>query len=293
MNPRFPLYIVSKGRWESRLTSKALENMGVPYNIIVEEQEFQKYAEVIDKRKILILDKTFQDNYDTCDKLGLHRGKGSGAARNFAWANAIKNGFSHHWVMDDNIDGFGRLNKNLKVKSSDGTIFACMEDFILRYKNIAMAGPNYFMFAPRKSKGIKPFTLNTRIYSCNLICNDIPFRWRGRFNEDTILSLDMLKAGYCTILFNAFLQNKITTLKMKGGNTDTIYRDGTLPKSQMLVDVHPDVARVVNKFGRWHHHVNYKPFQRLALIKNPACITAAGINNYGMELKRISDVNKI
>ena len=42
MNPKYPIYIVSKGRWESRLTSKALERMNVPYRIIVEQDEFDR-----------------------------------------------------------------------------------------------------------------------------------------------------------------------------------------------------------------------------------------------------------
>jgi hypothetical protein len=37
-NPRYPVYIVSKGRWETRLTSKALESLGVPYRIVIEPQ---------------------------------------------------------------------------------------------------------------------------------------------------------------------------------------------------------------------------------------------------------------
>ena len=53
-NPRYPLYIVSKGRAESRLTSKALERMNVPYRIVVEDQEFDDYAAVIDEKKILL-----------------------------------------------------------------------------------------------------------------------------------------------------------------------------------------------------------------------------------------------
>ena len=91
-----------------------------------------------------------------------------------------------------------------------------MEDFCERYTNVAMAGPNYFMFAVRKSKDTPPFYLNTRIYSCNLIRNDYPRRWRGRYNEDTILSLDMLEDGWCTILFNAFLQYKMVTPVKQG-----------------------------------------------------------------------------
>ena len=37
-NPQFPLYVVSKGRHESRLTIRALEAMGVSYHVVVEEQ---------------------------------------------------------------------------------------------------------------------------------------------------------------------------------------------------------------------------------------------------------------
>ena len=29
MNPEYPVYIISKGRWESRLTSKALEKLDI------------------------------------------------------------------------------------------------------------------------------------------------------------------------------------------------------------------------------------------------------------------------
>ena len=40
MKPTYPIYIVSKGRWESRLTSKSLDRMGIPYWLVVEEQEY-------------------------------------------------------------------------------------------------------------------------------------------------------------------------------------------------------------------------------------------------------------
>ena len=105
------------------------------------------------------------------------------------------------------LRSFRRYNKNEKVKVSSGTIFTAMEDFIERYENIAMGGPNYYMFQPSRQK-TPPFILNTRIYSCNFIKNSTPFRWRGRYNEDTILSLDMLSARLCTIQFNAFLTRK-------------------------------------------------------------------------------------
>lgn len=284
MNPRFPIYIVSKGRWESRLTSKALEYMNVPYYIVVEEQEYDNYAKVINKEKILILDKKYQREYDTFDDLGMMKSVGPGAARNFAWEHSMANGHSWHWVMDDNLDAFHRMNRNIKAEVSSGTIFKCMEDFVLRYENIAIAGPNYYSFC-KTTDSVPAFVANTRIYSCLLIRNDIPYRWRGRYNEDTDLSLRALKDGWCTVQFNAFLCGKVTTQRMSGGNTADFYaKEGTMAKSKMLEDMHPDVAKVVWRFNRWHHHVDYRTFKKNKLKRKEALPVLGGTNNYGMKL---------
>ncbi len=288
MNPQFPVYIVSKGRWETRLTSKSLEYLKVPYFIVVEEQEYSKYKEVIDEKKILILDKKFQRDYETFDDLGDTKSKGPGAARNFAWEHSISLGAKWHWVMDDNIRHFFRLNDNLRIRVSDGTIFKCMEDFVLRYQNVAMAGPNYSMFAPRKQKKTV-FTVNTRIYSCNLIRNDVPFRWRGRYNEDTDLSLRMLKAKWCTVQFNAFLQGKVATQTMTGGNSDDFYRkEGTTAKSIMLAKMHPDISKVKMRFNRVHHWVDYSVFKNQLLVLKPGVKIEQKVDNYGLALKVIN-----
>jgi len=288
LNPQFPLYIPSKGRHEIRLTANVLERCGVPYHIVVEEQERAAYEAVIDPRKVLVLDPEYQRKYDTCDDLGESKSKGPGPARNFIWDHSIDAGHAWHWVIDDNINRFYRFNRNLKVPVSDGTIFRCMEDFCLRYVNVAMAGPQYFMFVARKFL-MPPFVMNTRIYSCNLIRNDLPFRWRGRYNEDTDLSLRMLKAGWCTVQFNAFLQEKMTTQILRGGNTDEFYaKEGTLPKSKMIVKLHPDVARLTWRFGRVHHFVNYRPFQKQnKLIRRPDVQREEGVNNFGMSLVKV------
>ena len=84
-NPQFPLYIPTKGRADSRLTAKVLEEMNVPFRLVIEDQEYKTYADVIDKSKLLVLDKKYQDDYDTCDDLGSTKSKGPGAARNFIW----------------------------------------------------------------------------------------------------------------------------------------------------------------------------------------------------------------
>lgn len=284
MNPDYPVYIISKGRWESRLTSKALEDMKVPYRIVVEAQELGQYSSVINPDKILVLPEAYLDQYDTCDTLGRSKSVGPGAARNFVWDHAIASGAKRHWVLDDNFDAFHRLNRNIKAEVTSGTIFKAAEDFVDRYTNVPVAGFNYYSFC-KSTDAVPPLVLNTRIYSCLLIENASPYRWRGRYNEDTDLSLRVLKDGLVTIQFNAFLCGKVTTQRMKGGNTDDFYAiEGTLAKSQMLADLHPDVASVVWRFNRWHHHVDYKPFKRNLLIRRPDLILDEGINNYGMRL---------
>ena len=291
MNPEFPIYIPSKGRHESRITVRYLEAMRVPFSIIVEEPQYRDYASVIAPENILVLDAAYQRRYDTCDDLGDTRSKGSGPARNFAWDHAQAKGAAWHWVVDDNIQGFFRLNNNLKVPVSDGTIFRCMEDFAGRYSNVAMAGPNYFMFASRKT-AMPPYVLNTRIFSCNLIRTDLPFRWRARYNEDAYLSLRMLKAGLCTVQFNAFLQYKLPTQTVAGGNTTEVYGRGTYAKSMMLTALHPDVCKPVWKFKRHHHSIDFSRFKGNKLIRREGVSVASEPNNYGMSLKERTEAER-
>ena len=299
--PQFPLYIPSKGRHEYMVTSKALSKMGVRHYVVAEPQEVDAYRKASEGLlcEIVELDLSFKENYELCDSLGLSKSTGPGPARNFAWEHSKTLGFDWHWVMDDNLQYFSRMTRNERIKTNSPAMWRAMEDFVLRYKNIGMAGPNYSMFAFGASK-LPPFITNTRIYSCNLIRNDLIYRWRGRYNEDTILSLDMLKAGWCTIQFNAFLQGKMGTQVLKGGNTDEFYHaegkvqqgqkyadTGTLAKSQMLVDVHPDVSKLVQKFSRWHHAVDYSPFKNQKLIKKDGLKLTGKPKNYGMKKVRL------
>lgn len=280
MNPRYPIYIPSKGRWERRSTVRALENKHVPYRIVVEPQEYKDYSNVIDAKKILVLPSDFSD-----------LGHGSIPARNWIWEHAISEGHSKHWIIDDNILQFYRLSLNRRTPVAGGTIFRCAEDFTDRYENIAFSGLNNIAFAPDRTDRIPPFTLNTRIYSITLVNNTIPYRWRGRYNEDTDICLRALKDGWCTIQFNAFLVDKATTMTMKGGNTDTIYNTGDQRRAfaESLREQHPDVVQVVWKFGRWHHQVDYRPFKRNKLIRRPDVVPVLGINNYGMKLVRVDE----
>ena len=284
MLPSFPIYIVSKGRFNNGLTTRALHEMNVQHYIVVEKTELDLYKNGRCYGEILVLPERYKTEYEVCDNLGLTKSVGAGAARNFCIDHSASNGFARHWVMDDNIDAFHYLNRNEKFEVRTGATLKAAEDFVCRYANVPVSGLNYYSFCKKTDK-VAPYILNTRIYSCLLIDNHSGYRWRGRYNEDTDLSLRVLKDGLCTIQFNAFLCGKITTQRMRGGNSSEFYDDeGTLPKSKMLEEMHPDVAKVVFKFNRWHHYVDYTPFKKNRLIKIVNTDNMPKVNNYGLTL---------
>lgn len=250
---KYPIYVISKGRWKQRQTARALEKLGIPYHIVIEPTEYKEYAAVIDPKKILQL--PFHD-----------LGQGSIPARNWLWEHSLARGDKAHWCVDDNITGFYRLLNNRKITVTKENPFVDCERLTDKYKNVAISGLNYDYFLVQRDVR-PPFYLNTRVYSCILIQNNIPYRWRGRYNEDTDLCIRALKDGWCTILLNAFLAKKVPTLTMKGGNADELYKGkGRLLMAQSLQQQHPDIVKITWRWGRPQHCVDYKPFKRNKLL---------------------------
>lgn len=246
--PRYPVYVISKGRYgkEGRTARFLLEDE-VPFKLVVEPQEFDQYAEAFGAENIHVLPFS-------------NLGQGSIPARNWCWEHAREAGFDRHWILDDNIWRIYRRFKGWRVPCAAGLAFAACEDFVDQYENIGIAGMNYSMFCP-DSQPHPPFFLNAHVYSCLLIQNDLPYRWRGRYNEDTDLCLQVLSGGLCTVLFNAFLIFKTHTMTMKGGNSDELYKgDGRLKMARALERVWPGVVRVDRRFKRPQHVVDWKQF---------------------------------
>ena len=257
---KYPIYIISKGRWEKRLTQRYLEWSGLDYLIVVEPSEYEEYAKVIPNEKILKCPEDFSK-----------RGEGGIPVRNFVWRHSIEQGAKRHWILDDNIVSYKRCCESERTLVKGGVAFRAIEDFVDRFTNIKMCGHNYTMFAITSNTKLKPIVYNSRCYSSILLSNDLitdgllEEGWRGRYNEDTDLSLRILKAGFPTALFNCFAAEKLKTLTQKGGNTDTIYavENALLLKAQSLVEQHKDCAEITERFGRTHHYVNYKQFKKM------------------------------
>jgi hypothetical protein len=100
-------------------------------------------------------------------------------------------------------------------------------------------------------------------------------KWRRGLNDDTIVSLDILKTGYwCTAENRAIGIGKIGTSRkgrLEGGMTDFYAQGGFMKKSAELVRLHPDCATTVVKFNRVHHVVDFSKFtQKLIPVNQDA-----------------------
>lgn len=246
-NLKYPIYIVSKGRWDRPLTARFLMKEEIPFLMAVEPQEFDKYAQSIGEKNLLKLPFA-------------NLGQGSYPARNHCWEHSVSRGDKKHFIFDDNIYGFVRFNQGLRKKTLATLAIQTLQEFSDQYSNLAISGFNYRYFVDPSLK--KPFFINTHVYSAMLIRNDLDFRWRLKYNEDVDLCLQALQRKYCTILLNVFLINKVsTTAKMKGGNQSELYQDNNeikkLLKSRSLEQVWPQYVNVVQRFGRTHHQISW------------------------------------
>ena len=245
---KYPIYVVSKGRPDTALTAKLFAKHGIQYKIVVEPQEASAYKNSLGSDSVLTLPFS-------------NKGVGSFPARNWIWEHSKKQGHKRHWIYDDNIRRFRIFAKAKRPETDPIRAISSVEKLTDKYTNVAISGFNYQYFVTRQTK--RPFTINTHVYSAMLIDNKIPFRWRLKYNEDVDLCLQALSNNYCTILVNAFLVDKVSTVtKMKGGNQTELYQDNKkerkVVKACSLQTIWPQYVNVVTRFNRPHHQIAWK-----------------------------------
>jgi len=274
---KYPVYIVSKGRWENPITANSFKEDGVKFKVLVEPQEYNNYCDSLGSECVIKL--PFSD-------LGL----GSYPARNYGWEDSIKNGFDRHWIFDDNIYRARRYVKGKKIPCNFNIAIDILEEFTDRYLNVGISGFNYTTFLIKGSSDNKPFRTNCHVYSAMLMNNNMPFRWRLKYNEDVDLCLQVLHNKMCTILFNAFTVDKVSTsAKMKGGNQTELYKDNAyemkLLKARSIEEIWFNYCDTKIIFNRPHHKIDWKRHFKHGLIRNPFYDwdNLSKVNNYGMK----------
>lgn len=277
--PRYPIYVPSKSRADVCSTPEMLNRDGVPFFLVVEPQQADRYAARFGRDCLLIL--PFSNVGSVIP------------ARNWIKEHATASGAERHWQLDDNITYMERAWGQKRIRCDAGVALRACEDFADRYENVGIAGLNYHMFGFTNGRPYKvPFFLNVHVYSCTLVLNSLPYHWRGRYNEDTDYCLQALAGGWCTVLVNAFLANKMPTMTVKGGNTAELYEgDGRLKMARALERMWPGVVRTNRRFRRPQHVVYdaWKRFDTPLRLKPGIDLSALPPNEYGLELRTLRE----
>ena len=250
--PKYPIYIVSKGRYKTTLTADYFDSCDIPYLIAVETQEYALYVEKLGINKVLKL---------PFSNLGL----GSYPARNYCWEHAKSNGHKKYWCFDDNIRGFAKWINGKRQQYKKGVDPILYVENYSDNNNNDISGFENRYFVAKAPK--KPFKDNVHVYSAMLIKTDLQYRWRLKYNEDVDLCLQVLHNNGSTSSCQYYMTNKTSTsAKMKGGNQTELYKGNdpkkNLLKAKMLEAVWPQYTKTVIRFGRHHHLIDWKQFKK-------------------------------
>jgi hypothetical protein len=130
-HPHYPVYVPTKGRADAPLTLRMLKRDGVRCYAVVEREEYDAYAALVDPAQLLVLDESSQ---------------GLIYARNWIRDHAEAAGHARHWQLDDNIGDTYRVYRGRRIRCDAGPALRAAEDFTDRYTNIALSGLSYSMF---------------------------------------------------------------------------------------------------------------------------------------------------
>lgn len=258
MNTRHPVYVISKGRPDCCFTAINLLKHKVPFKLVVEPQELDNYRHCIPDADFLVTPFS-------------NLGQRSIPVRNFIWEHSNNLNAKRHWCIDDNIRCFRKYDGAKRYKIDAGLGLRMIENFCDKYTNIGVYGPYYTCFTVPRTVTV-PYRKNVHVYSCMCVKNDLPFRWRGPWNEDVDLCLHSFAKGFCTIATYFICSDKMATMTMKGGNS-TEYQnlDSRAYGSRTLQQRWPGVVELTNKYGRPHFKIkdNWQKFKDIPLIKDP------------------------
>lgn len=289
--PRYPIYIVSKGRYKHNIfkngTCQALEKMKVSYRLCLMTDEVEEY-----KKTLCHFNSEFALEPISIDD---NNGLGGTPQRNKCWEHAKSLGYTCHWVLDDNIDGWYWYHRRTQTRIDSGIVFRNLEDVVDNIQEpIALSAHSYKNRTPCTTMRT-PIIRNGKTFSSILVNHTLldkhDIRWRLKYNEDIDLGLQALQAGLNTFGYEVFLADKKTTKDNKEGGNKEIYENyshaGFQKKLDVLMETWSHVDGLVkatnnkHKDGRPHHNVNWSHYKQQPVdftVKH----TYTDFQNYGI-----------
>ena len=258
------IYIISKGRPQCG-TARTLEKEGYPGDWFIvcgnNDETLPEYQRNWGDRVLVFYWYDEITRTDTLDTFGFDdMPSGAVPVRNATRAISEGRGELRHWQLDDDYNGFYAVNHDMRTKRRLGG-----EE--LREKLLEIASFGYatsmqnvgISLGTMESVPAKAKTFARRVFNAhNLPSEERLFtRWRGRMNDDLINAIETWRNGGREMQFRHVNLTMAPTQSEDGGLSD-IYRDeGTVRKSAYPVLIAPGATKLVSKFGRYHHKVNW------------------------------------
>lgn len=211
---QYPIAIVSYSRHnEYGKTHLLLTKCKIKHFLFVEPDEFDAYDEWYDPSYCDLM--MSNENFSK-------QGMGSTPMRNYILDYFSKD-HERVWMLDDNIKGYKRYYQGTKNLIESAVIFSHIEQYCKQYDNVGIASHN---FNPYITEGDCRTCLvkNGKCYSSMLIPLHNKIRFRYKHQEDNLISMEYINAGYCNLCFNSVCYDKETSGRDKGGNAVNIYK---------------------------------------------------------------------
>jgi hypothetical protein len=259
------IYIISKGRPQCT-TAKVLTKMKYPGEWFIvcgnNDNTIEEYKRNWGKERILTFDWYKEVKHSNLlDNFGVEKmSSGAVPVRNATRKIALDRGDTRHWQFDDDYVGFYLINKDLKKNHRivNGKEFEYWLNKIATYAHDAHLINVGFCLGheafPSSCKEVSKRVFNAH----NMPTDDSFMPWRGRMNDDLINAMDVFHTGKLEMSFKFLSLVLKPTQKETGGNTDIYQLSGTVRKTAYAVLIDPRAVKLVIKFGRYHHAVEWK-----------------------------------
>lgn len=258
------IYIISKGRPQCR-TARTLAKMDYPGEWFIvcgnNDDTLEEYRKAWGGH-VLIFDWYEEVKHtDTLDNFGFET-KASGACpvRNATMKISKGRGELRHWQFDDDYNDFHRINETFSKmrRFNSGREF---EDWLFNLAKLGYAARMRNVGFPPGSETFVDncFTFSGRVFNAHNLpsTDDLFIPWVGRMNDDLINAINCWRIGGYEMSIRAMNMTMPSTQSEGGGLSEMYIADGTVRKSAYPVLIAPGATKLIKKFGRYHHHVDW------------------------------------
>jgi len=229
----FPIYIPSKGRAE--LKGGTIDTLGgLPFKIVCEPQEYSAYYDRVGPARVIRLPKNNQ---------------GLAFSRQFIKQYSTDCGDEYHWQMDDDIRSFLFRKKGGHEILPAQEALKQVEQEVLRYNNIGQAGMNQNSWPPNCDR---PIVVNGLPVQSFLVNNSVKAEFRLRRLNDMDFTMQILREGWCSLMFD-LLRTNCPPIGTNAGGLHDVYqkKEILLESMRQIVKDNPSMSIEQDEKG-WH-----------------------------------------